>query len=98
MKPSLADIQWVICTKFQITKAELRGPYGPRRITRPRHIAMYLAREVSQNSLPRIGQWLNRDHTTILYGIRKMRSAAQSDHILAGHIAECVAAMPTAFH
>lgn len=45
----------------------------PASIARPRQIAMYLAKELTQKSLPEIGEMFGgRDHTTVLHAVRKM--------------------------
>jgi chromosomal replication initiator protein len=45
----------------------------PANIARPRQIAMYLAKELTQKSLPEIGELFGgRDHTTVLHAVRKI--------------------------
>ena len=45
----------------------------PASIARPRQIAMYLAKELTQKSLPEIGELFGgRDHTTVLHAVRKL--------------------------
>jgi chromosomal replication initiator protein len=50
----------------------------PASIARPRQIAMYLAKELTQKSLPEIGELFGgRDHTTVLHAVRKMSAERQ---------------------
>ena len=50
----------------------------PASIARPRQIAMYLAKELTQKSLPEIGELFGgRDHTTVLHAVRKMAAERQ---------------------
>jgi len=56
------------------------GPSRSRSIARPRQIAMYLLREETGASLPRIGAMLGgRDHTTILYGCERIADLIEGD-------------------
>lgn len=62
----------------------MRGFYGVRRtvaVARPRQIAMYCIRTLCPHmSLPRIGLMMgNRDHTTILHGVRKIEALIETD-------------------
>lgn len=48
------------------------GPFEPRAVARARHYAMWRMRRETRQSLPQIGAFLGgRDHTTVLYGVRK---------------------------
>jgi len=58
-----------IARLFGLTLAELTGPRRCRSIARPRLLAFWILRRTGL-SLPRIGKLLNRDHTTVLAGIR----------------------------
>ena len=52
---------------FETTVEELRGPGKTRALAQSRQIAMYLCRELTDLSLPKIGQAFGRDHTTVMY-------------------------------
>ena len=58
---------------FETTVEELRGPGKTRALAQSRQIAMYLCRELTDLSLPKIGQAFGRDHTTVMYAERKIR-------------------------
>ena len=51
----------------------LKGPSRKSEIVMPRQIAMYLCRELTDLSLPKIGEEFNRDHSTVMYAERKVR-------------------------
>lgn len=57
---------------FAITAHELRGASRDRRVCYPRQAAMALARQRTRLSLPAIGQWYGRDHTTVLHAVRSV--------------------------
>ncbi|HJM60139.1 MAG TPA: helix-turn-helix domain-containing protein, partial [Alphaproteobacteria bacterium] len=49
-------------------------------VARPRQVAMYLAKQLTQRSLPEIGRKFgNRDHTTVMHAVRKIDQLSQSD-------------------
>ena len=74
MQISAAIIMAVIAEYFDITVEELRGPGKTRPLAQSRQIAMYLCRELTDLSLPKIGQAFGRDHTTVMYAERKIRN------------------------
>ncbi|MBI1682359.1 helix-turn-helix domain-containing protein [Caulobacter hibisci] len=55
---------------YGVSVEELRGPKRQRRISLARQHAMWLMNGLPHLSLPMIGRFLNRDHTTVLFGIR----------------------------
>lgn len=59
-------------------------------IAYPRHIAMYIAREVLDESYPRIGDEFNRDHTTVMTAVKKIRHNLSGDTELATIIRDLV--------
>lgn len=59
-------------------------------IAYPRHIAMYIAREVLDESYPRIGDEFNRDHTTVMTAVKKIRHNLSGDTELAAIIRDLV--------
>jgi chromosomal replication initiator protein len=69
-----------VAVHFGIGISALRGPSRSRAVARPRQIAMYLIREETGESLPRIGALLGgRDHTTILYGCERIADLIEED-------------------
>lgn len=73
MQISAAIIMAVIAEYFDTSVEELRGPGKTRPLAQSRQIAMYLCRELTDLSLPKIGQAFGRDHTTVMYAERKIR-------------------------
>jgi chromosomal replication initiator protein len=67
---------------FNLSAEQLRGRGRSKEIARSRQIAMYLAREETQASLPQIGESLSRDHTTVLYGHDKISRQIEEDDAL----------------
>ena len=61
-----------VCKFYNVDEVVLRGPNKSKGITEARQVAMYLVRSLTNLSLPDIGQEFARDHTTVLYAIRKV--------------------------
>jgi chromosomal replication initiator protein len=73
---SIAAIQRATCEQFGLSEDELRSPDRTRRVSWPRQVAMYLARELTDHSLPAIGrEFGGRDHTTVLHACKKTSQA-----------------------
>ena len=68
-----ASILAVIAEYFDVSLDELLGPGRVHNLVYSRQIAMYLCRELTDLSLPRIGETFNRDHTTVMHAERKIR-------------------------
>jgi chromosomal replication initiator protein len=63
-----------------ISLTEIVGDKRSRTIVESRHLAMYLARELTDSSLPKIGERIgNRDHTTVLHAVDKIAKLMQQD-------------------
>lgn len=78
--PSIADIAAATCQRYGLTIEELISPSRSPRITWPRQVAMYLARELTGQSLPAIGRQLGgRDHSTVLHACRRTASRIADD-------------------
>ena len=77
---TISNIQKVVAEYFKIRVADLLSPRRSRSITRPRQIAMSLAKELTTHSLPEIGDAFGgRDHTTVLHATRKVVELRDSD-------------------
>lgn len=75
VKPiSISTIQQEVCKFYQISKNDLVGDKRSQAIAFPRQVAMYLSRELTDHSLPRIGsEFGGRDHTTVMYANSKIQ-------------------------
>lgn len=68
---------------YSLSLEDLKGRSRKKKVVKPRQIAMYLARQETKASLPQIGKALGgRDHTTVLYGLRKISDQTERDEIL----------------
>ena len=77
---SVENIQKTVADFFNIKVADMYSKRRPANIARPRQIAMYLAKELTQKSLPEIGELFGgRDHTTVLHAVRKISADRQKN-------------------
>ena len=77
---TIENIQRTVAQYFKIRVIDLTSRKRTRSIARPRHIAMALAKELTNHSLPEIGDVFGgRDHTTVLYACRKIEKLRAHD-------------------
>jgi chromosomal replication initiator protein len=78
---TISNIQKVVVEYYKIRIADLSSARRSRTITRPRQIAMALAKELTTHSLPEIGEAFGgRDHTTVLHACRKVQELRATDN------------------
>ena len=74
------NIQKTVADFYKIKVADMYSKKRPASIARPRQIAMFLAKEMTQKSLPEIGELFGgRDHTTVLHAVRKIGGERQKN-------------------
>jgi chromosomal replication initiator protein len=73
-------IQKTVADYYKMKVADMYSKRRPSNIAVPRQVAMYLAKEMTQKSLPEIGELFGgRDHTTVLHAVRKMTQLRLKD-------------------
>ena len=78
---SIENIQKTVADYFKIRVADLLSKRRSRSIARPRQIAMTLAKELTNHSLPEIGDAFGgRDHTTVLHGCRRINALRETEN------------------
>ncbi len=83
-KVTVEEIQRKVSEHYNIRLSDLIGPRRVRTIARPRQVAMYLAKQLTSRSLPEIGRRFgNRDHTTVMHGVRRIEELKATDHQIA---------------
>ncbi len=77
---SIDNIQRVVAEYYKIKISDLLSKRRNRSVARPRQVAMSLAKELTNHSLPEIGDAFGgRDHTTVLHACRKIKELRESD-------------------
>ncbi|MEO1163780.1 MAG: chromosomal replication initiator protein DnaA [Chloroflexota bacterium] len=80
---TLERIIEVTAERFSLRASDLEGKKRAARINKARQIAMYLCRDLTEHSLPQIGEAFGgRSHTTVLHGINKIEESLEFDGIL----------------
>ena len=81
---TIDKISQLVCQRFEVKLADLRSKRRGRSISEPRQIIMFLARRLTSLSLDEIGDFFGgRDHSTVLYGVRKVEQRYKTDPTLA---------------
>ncbi|MBB1078455.1 chromosomal replication initiator protein DnaA [Limosilactobacillus sp. STM2_1] len=77
---TIATIQKQVAAFYNITQSDILGKKRVKQIVMPRQIAMYLSRELTDSSLPKIGnEFGGKDHTTVLHAIDKIEAELKKD-------------------
>ena len=89
---SIRRIQELVSERFQLTMDELCGEKRSQNIVYPRQVAMYLSRELTDSSLPRIGrEFGGRDHTTVIHATSKIARLIKEDRSVYNLVQELTA-------
>lgn len=77
---SIDSIQKTVADRFSMKVSELKSRNNSKRITEPRQIAMFLCKEMTENSLSQIGKnFGGKHHTTVMHAIRKVDEQSRKD-------------------
>ena len=78
---SIENIQKTVAEYFKLRVADLLSKRRSRSVARPRQLAMALSKELTNHSLPEIGDAFGgRDHTTVLHGCRRIKSLRETEN------------------
>ena len=80
---------------FNLTIQDMRGPNRTANIALARQIAMYLCRDLTELSLPKIGAFFGRDHTTVMHACRKISEMILRDRTIFNTIADITSRLKT---
>ncbi|WP_371346055.1 chromosomal replication initiator protein DnaA [Ancylobacter sp. IITR112] len=83
-----------VARHYKVTPADILSQRRTANVVKPRQIAMYLAKTLTLRSLPEVGRrFAGRDHTTVLYAVRKIERLIAADAALAAEVAGLTAAI-----
>jgi chromosomal replication initiator protein len=89
---SIERIQELVCERFSVNMEELKGDRRSQNIVYPRQVAMYLSRELTDSSLPKIGKHFGgRDHTTVIHATSKIARLIREDRTVYNLVQELTA-------
>ncbi|MEI8295976.1 MAG: helix-turn-helix domain-containing protein, partial [Alphaproteobacteria bacterium] len=78
---TIEDIQKRVAEFYRIKLSDMQSPRRSQTLVRPRQVAMYISKQYTTRSLPEIGRKFGgRDHTTVLYAVRKIDELRGTDH------------------
>ena len=86
---TIAEIQKRVAAHYGVELSDMASPRRARQIVRPRQVAMLLAKDLTVHSLPEIGRHFGgRDHTTVMYAIRRINELCDKDNRLQQEVKE----------
>jgi len=95
---TITSLQKAVAEHFDIRMEEMRAKRRTKGVAFPRQVAMYLARELTDASLPRIGaEFGGRDHTTVMHACDRVKEAIAQDPQFAARLKKLVDALRTTF-
>ena len=83
---TIQSIIGVVADTFNMDAEILKGKKRAARINHARQVAMFLTREMTESSLPQIGDFFGRSHTTVLHACKKVEEEIEADTVLASRI------------
>lgn len=87
LAPNVERIVGLVAGHFRIPAKDIRSKSRTRSLVTPRHVSMYLARQLTPLSLGQIGAYFSGcDHTTVLHACRKVESSLDADPALSGAV------------
>ena len=92
---SIERIQEAVVERFGISLQELTGDRRSQAIVYPRQVAMYLSRELTDNSLPKIGKKFGgRDHTTVIHATSKIAKLIKEETVMYAKLVKQIGLKP----
>lgn len=86
--PTVRQIQEAVCNYYRVHRSQLIGPRRTANLMKPRHVAVYLARELTKFSTIQIGRFFGgKDHTCTINSVRRIKHLLPIDEELAFDIA-----------
>ena len=85
-RATVEAIQNAVAAAYGVTRNEMISDRRNVKIIMPRHVAMYLCRELTPRSLPAIGRMFGRDHSSISHACEKIAGLVASDPVLAAKV------------
>ncbi|WQE97035.1 chromosomal replication initiator protein DnaA [Deinococcus sp. AB2017081] len=86
VKVEMIDVLRQVASHYNMPPDVIRGSGRVREVVVPRQVAQYLIRELTDHSLPEIGQFFGRDHSTVMHAISKVTEALGKDVELTGAV------------
>ena len=88
IKVEMKDVLRTVAARYNLPAESLRGVGRMREVVVPRQITMYLIRDLTSHSLPEIGAFFGRDHSTVMHAIARVSENLEKDFELGTSIEE----------
>lgn len=85
-KHAIKEIIATVAKEYEFEPEDVLGPRRLSALVDARHVAMYLCRVMTPLSLPELGSVFGRDHSTVLYAVRRIANTIETDEEFAGFI------------
>lgn len=86
-RPTIEQIQRACCEHYELSRTDFLAPRRTAYIVFARQVAMYLCKALTLRTLPEIGRrFVHRDHTTVLYSVRKITALMSINPILSAEV------------
>lgn len=86
---TIESITKAVSSYFKLTMGDIKGKTRKKEIALGRHIAMYMSHKILKKTLEEIGEFFdNRDHSTVIHGIRKIDNLIKKDSTISQQIYE----------
>jgi chromosomal replication initiator protein len=82
----MTDVLRAVASHFGVPVETLKGAGRAREVVVPRQIAMYLIRDLTTHSLPEVGMFFGRDHSTVLHATQKVGEQIGRDSEVTTHV------------
>ncbi|MBQ8398128.1 MAG: chromosomal replication initiator protein DnaA [Clostridia bacterium] len=79
-----------VCRKYGVTRSDLESTSRKKELAQPRHLCIYLIREVTGMSLPQIGKIFNRDHSTVINSVNAIEKKFRESHAFEVEVKEMI--------
>ncbi len=79
-----------VCRKFALSRSDLESTSRKKELAQPRHLCIYLIREVTGMSLPQIGKIFNRDHSTVINSVNAVEKKCRENHAFEVEVKEMI--------
>jgi chromosomal replication initiator protein len=93
--PTVAYVMGVVARRYDVSIIELLSDRRRASIVEPRHVAMFLARRCTLQSLPQIGRAMRRDHTSVWHAEQRVRQRMAAEPDFAALVEQLAAEITT---
>ncbi len=95
--PDVRVIQYAVCAHYMVPVQVMASPIRSDAYCKPRHVAMYLARQLTKHSLMELGRCFARDHGSVIWAIKSIKNQVELKPAFANELAGITASVRAKF-